>query len=107
MDLLKFDFFFSAITGEMIVNPKHGKQYELSFEEVPKFCITSNFTLRNIDPADQRDQLACLRPKMRLFGVNGFTDKMDRHGIIPHFRCVLILTLSDRGQELSHISNAR
>jgi hypothetical protein len=51
---IKFDFFFSAITGEMIVNPKHGKQYELSFEEVPKFCITSNYTLRNIDPSTER-----------------------------------------------------
>lgn len=51
---LKFDHFFSAITGEMMVNPKHGKQYELSFEETPKFCITSNFTLRNIDPSTER-----------------------------------------------------
>jgi hypothetical protein len=51
---LKFEYFFSAITGEMIVNPKHGKQYELSFDEVPKFCITSNFTLRNIDPSTER-----------------------------------------------------
>lgn len=51
---LKFDHFFSAITGEIMVNPKHGKQYELSFDETPKFCITSNFTIRNIDPSTER-----------------------------------------------------
>lgn len=51
---LKFDFFFSALTGEMTVNPKHGKQYEIPFEDVPKFAITSNFTLRNVDPSTER-----------------------------------------------------
>ncbi|AEV34178.1 hypothetical protein Oweho_3227 [Owenweeksia hongkongensis DSM 17368] len=51
---LKFDFFYSALTGEMNVNPKHGKQYELPFEEVPKIAITSNFGLRNTDSSTVR-----------------------------------------------------
>ncbi len=51
---LKFDFFYSALTGEMNVNPKHGKQYEIPFEEVPKMAITSNFGLRNTDPSTER-----------------------------------------------------
>lgn len=51
---LKFDFFYSILTGEMIVNPKHGKQYEIPYEEVPKMAITSNFGLRNTDPSTER-----------------------------------------------------
>lgn len=51
---LKFDFFYSDLTGDMLVNPKHGKQYELSFEESPKFAFTSNFALRNTDPSTER-----------------------------------------------------
>jgi hypothetical protein len=51
---LKFDYFFSALTGSIIVNPKHGKQFEIPFPEVPKFAITSNFTLRNVDPSTER-----------------------------------------------------
>lgn len=51
---LNFDFFFSALTGEMTVNPKHGKQYVIPFEDVPKLAITSNFTLRHLDPSTER-----------------------------------------------------
>lgn len=51
---LNFDFFFSALTGEMTVNPKHGKQYVIPFQDVPKLAITSNFTLRNLDPSTER-----------------------------------------------------
>jgi len=51
---LKFDFFFSALTGEMTPNPKFGQQYEIPFEDVPKFAISSNFALRDNDPSTER-----------------------------------------------------
>tara|TARA_R110001592_G_scaffold323443_1_gene602717 strand:+ start:10962 stop:13781 length:2820 start_codon:yes stop_codon:yes gene_type:complete len=51
---LKFDFFYSQLTGEMTVNPKHGKQYEIPFEDVPKLAITSNFALRDDSPSTYR-----------------------------------------------------
>ena len=51
---LKFDFFFSALTGEMTPNPKFGQQYEIPFEDVPKFAITSNFAIRDNDPSTER-----------------------------------------------------
>lgn len=50
---LKFDFFFEPLTGPLVVNPKNNQSYEIPFEHVPKFCITSNFTLRNIDPSTE------------------------------------------------------
>ena len=49
-----FSFFFDAITGDLNVNPKNTKSYSVSFEHAPKFCITSNYTLRNIDPSTAR-----------------------------------------------------
>jgi len=51
---LKFDFFFSDLTGEMIINPKHGKSFEIPFHSVPKLGITSNYTLRTLDPSTER-----------------------------------------------------
>jgi hypothetical protein len=50
---LNFGFFFNALQGDMEVNPKNNQSYEIPFEHVPKFCITSNFTLRNIDPSTE------------------------------------------------------
>ena len=50
---LNFGFFFNALQGDLEVNPKNNKSYEIPFENVPKFCITSNFTLRNIDPSTE------------------------------------------------------
>lgn len=50
---LNFGFFFNALHGDMEVNPKNNQSYEIPFEHVPKFCITSNFTLRNIDPSTE------------------------------------------------------
>lgn len=46
---LNFHFFFDVITGKMAVNPKNTRQYVLEFEDVPKFCFTSNFSVRNLD----------------------------------------------------------
>jgi hypothetical protein len=51
---IDFDFFFSQITGSMKVNPKNKDPYEIPFEKSPKFCFTSNFTIRNMDPSKFR-----------------------------------------------------
>ena len=50
---LNFDFFFAPLTGSLVVNPKNNQSYEIPFENVPKFCITSNFTLRNLDASTE------------------------------------------------------
>ncbi|GAB2994095.1 hypothetical protein GCM10027284_09140 [Cyclobacterium sediminis] len=57
---LKFDVFFSDITGNMIVNPKNNKSYEIPYEESPKFAFSSNFPLRNIDSSTLRRILYCV-----------------------------------------------
>lgn len=51
---LKFNFFFAPLTGELTVNPKNNKQYEIPFKDVPKFCITSNYTVRDLDLSTER-----------------------------------------------------
>lgn len=50
---LNFNFFFEPLTGPLVVNPKNNQSYEIPFENVPKFTITSNYTLRNIDPSTE------------------------------------------------------
>jgi len=51
---LKFDFFFAPLTGDLTVNPKNNKQFTIPFENVPKFAMSSNFALRNVDPSTER-----------------------------------------------------
>lgn len=51
---LNFSFFFAPLTGSLTINPKFGRQFSLPYSKVPKFCITSNFTLRNLDPSTER-----------------------------------------------------
>lgn len=51
---LKFNFFFAPLTGELTVNPKNNKQYEIPYKDVPKFAITSNYTVRDLDPSTER-----------------------------------------------------
>lgn len=51
---LKFDSYFSAITGSLKVNPKNGAPYEIEFSKSPKFVISSNFTVLNPDPSTVR-----------------------------------------------------
>lgn len=51
---LKFDFFFSEITGSLKVNPKNTQPFEIPFSKAPKFVITSNFTIRDVDPSTAR-----------------------------------------------------
>lgn len=51
---LNFEFFFKPLTGDLDVNPKGTRQYSIPFAEAPKFCITSNYTMRKIDPSTER-----------------------------------------------------
>lgn len=53
-EYVNFNFFFAPITGDLAVNPKNNKQFVLPFEKTPKFAITSNYTLRNLDPSTVR-----------------------------------------------------
>ncbi len=53
-EFLNFKFFFDAITGNLKVNPKNMAPYMIPGEKVGKYAITSNFTLRNIDPSTER-----------------------------------------------------
>ncbi|MFA6400910.1 MAG: hypothetical protein WCX31_04685 [Salinivirgaceae bacterium] len=50
---LNFNFFFGDLTGDMTVNPKNNQSYEINFEKSPKFCFSSNYTLRDIDPSTE------------------------------------------------------
>jgi hypothetical protein len=52
-EYLDFNFFFDVVTGDMPVNPKNNQSYEIPFEKAPKFVITSNYTLRKIDPSTE------------------------------------------------------
>lgn len=51
---LDFGFFFSEITGSLKVNPKNGQPFEIPFSKSPKFVITSNYTVRDLDPSTAR-----------------------------------------------------
>ena len=51
---LRFDFFFSEITGSLKVNPKNAQPFEIPFAQAPKFVISSNFTIRDMDPSTAR-----------------------------------------------------
>lgn len=53
-EFLKFDFFFSEITGSIKVNPKGGTPFTIPFNKAAKFCFTSNFTPRNLDSSTER-----------------------------------------------------
>lgn len=49
-----FHFFFSSLTGDFQVNPKHASQFEIPFDKSPRFAFTSNHILRNIDASTER-----------------------------------------------------
>jgi len=53
-EFLKFDFFFSEITGSIKVNPKGGTPFTIPFAKAAKFAFTSNFTPRNLDSSTER-----------------------------------------------------
>jgi len=50
----KLSFFFSTLTGSLRVNPKHGKSFELDFDQSPKLIVTTNFVPANLDPSTLR-----------------------------------------------------
>lgn len=53
-EYIRFDYFYSSITMNMTVNPKHGKQFTIPFEKSPKFAFTSNYPLRDASPSTLR-----------------------------------------------------
>lgn len=53
-EFMDLTFFFDAITGEITVNPKNARSFEIPFEKAPKFAFTSNFGLRKSDPSIER-----------------------------------------------------
>lgn len=53
-EYLNFHFFFDTITGNLKVNPKNSSPFEIHYEKVGKFTITSNYVLRNLDPSVER-----------------------------------------------------
>ena len=53
-EYLDFDYFFAALTGDIKVNPKNQKPYTIGFHRKAKTAITSNFTLRKLDPSTLR-----------------------------------------------------
>jgi hypothetical protein len=53
-DKINFELFFGAITGSMVVNPKGAKQFEIEYSKSPKFCFTSNYAIRGMDPSKKR-----------------------------------------------------
>lgn len=50
---LKFDYFFSKITGGMSINPKNLPPYTIPFKKSPKFIFTSNYIIPE-DPSTSR-----------------------------------------------------
>jgi hypothetical protein len=51
---LDFQFFFAPLTGDLTVNPKNNQRFIIPFKDVPKFAITSNFVVRNLDSSTER-----------------------------------------------------
>lgn len=51
---LNFQFFFAPLTGDLTVNPKQTARYEIPYKDVPKFVLTSNFVVRNLDSSTER-----------------------------------------------------
>lgn len=49
-----FNFFYTMATGNTVVNEKHVKSKEISFEESPKILICSNFSPTNSDSSTMR-----------------------------------------------------
>jgi hypothetical protein len=68
---IDFSFFFKALTNDLDVNPKNNKQYSIPFENAPKFCITSNYTLPNIDPSTERRLIYTVFSDYYHFNSNG------------------------------------
>lgn len=50
---------FEYITGIFSVNPKHSRSFTLGYADSPKLAVTTNFGMRNEDPAKNRRVLYC------------------------------------------------
>jgi len=72
---LNFQFFFSALTGELTVNPKNNRRFEMAFEDVPKFALTSNFVVRNLDSSTVRRLLYVVFSDYYHKNANGFYEE--------------------------------
>lgn len=74
---VNFDFenFYSALTGDLQINPKTGARFEIKYEKAPKFYITTNHALN-----DQSDSGIDRRVMM---AFSNFFDK--KYGPADHF----------------------
>ena len=57
---LRFNRFFTSITGDMQVNPKGSTPYEVAFENSPKIAVSSNFGMADVDTSTLRRLLFVL-----------------------------------------------
>lgn len=57
---MDFNYFYSMITGNMVVNYKNMKSKEIEFKDSPKIVITSNFPPRGSDGSTARRILHCV-----------------------------------------------
>ena len=57
---LRFNRFFTSITGDMQVNPKGSTPYEVAFENAPKIAVSSNFGMADVDTSTLRRLLYVL-----------------------------------------------
>lgn len=49
---LKTESFYTMITGDITVNPKNSKSYELTYENSPKFAFTTNYVPQSFSGSD-------------------------------------------------------
>lgn len=57
---MDFNYFYSMITGNMVVNYKNQKSKEIEFKDSPKVVITSNFPPRGTDGSTARRIMYCV-----------------------------------------------
>jgi len=51
---MDFHFFLNALEGDLTVNPKNNNKYAIPYEDVPKFCFTTNNAVKGIDGSIMR-----------------------------------------------------
>lgn len=59
-EYFNFNYFYSMITDNMVVNYKNAKSKEIDFKDAPKIVITSNFAPRANDGSTARRILNCV-----------------------------------------------
>lgn len=50
-EYFRYEELFTDITGDMSINRKNQSEFNLSFYDSPKICITTNFSLKNLSPS--------------------------------------------------------